>query len=125
MFRVIVAGGRDFTNYNGLVASLDHLLKNINDEIVVICGMARGADRLGEQYAKERGYKILYFPADWDIDGKAAGFIRNVKMAENADALVAFWDGKSVGTKHMIETAQNKGLAVRIKRYRIIGGTYG
>lgn len=125
MFRVIVAGGRDFTNYNGLAASLDYLLKNINDEIVVVCGMARGADRLGERYAKEHGYKIRYFPADWDIDGKAAGFIRNVKMAENADALVAFWDGKSAGTKHMIETAQSKGLAVRIKRYQIIGGTHG
>lgn len=82
--------------------------------------MARGADRLGEKYAKEHGYKVLYFPADWDIDGKSAGFIRNVKMAENADALVAFWDGKSVGTKHMIETAQNKGLAVRIKRYQVV-----
>lgn len=120
MFRVIVAGSRDFTNYDGLSASLDYLLKNINDEIVIVCGMARGADRLGEKYAKEHGYKVLYFPADWDIDGKSAGFIRNVKMAENADALVAFWDGKSVGTKHMIETAQNKGLAVRIKRYQVV-----
>ena len=81
--------------------------------------MARGADRLGERYAKERGYKVIYFPADWDIDGRSAGFKRNVKMAEYADALVAFWDGKSSGTKHMIETAQGKGLDVRVKRYQM------
>lgn len=117
MFRVIVAGGRDFNNYDGLAASLDYLLKNINDEIQIVCGMARGTDRLGEQYAKERGYKIIYMPADWDIDGRSAGFKRNVKMAEYADALVAFWDGKSPGTKHMIETAKSKGLDIRVKRY--------
>lgn len=117
MFRVIVAGGRDFNNYAGLAASLDYLLKNINDEIQIVCGMARGADRLGEQYAKERGYKVIYMPADWDIDGRSAGFKRNIKMAEYADALVAFWDGKSSGTRHMIETAKSKGLDIRVKRY--------
>lgn len=119
MFRVIVAGGRDFNNYAGLAATLDYLLKNINDEIQIVCGMARGADRLGEKYAKEHGYKVIYCPADWDIDGRSAGFKRNIRMAECADALVAFWDGKSTGTKHMIETAQNKGLDVRVKRYQM------
>lgn len=119
MFRVIVAGGRDFNNYDGLAASLDHLLKNINDEIQIVCGMARGADRLGEKYAKERGYKVIYVPADWDIDGRSAGFKRNVKMAETADALVAFWDGKSPGTRHMIETAKSKGLDIRVKTYQM------
>lgn len=119
MFRVIVAGGRDFNNYAGLAASLDYLLKNINDEIQIVCGMARGADKLGEQYAKERGYKVIYMPADWDIDGRSAGFKRNIKMAEYADALVAFWDGKSSGTRHMIETAKFKGLDIRVKRYQM------
>ena len=56
MFKVIVAGGRDFNNYDGLSNSLDYLFKNINDDIQVVCGMARGADRLGERYAKEHGY---------------------------------------------------------------------
>lgn len=119
MFKVIVAGGRNFNNYKGLSDSLDYLLKNINDDIQIVCGMARGADRLGEQYAKEHGYQVIYFPADWDLDGKSAGFKRNVKMAEYADALVAFWDGESKGTKHMIETAKEKGLDIRIKHYHI------
>ena len=62
MFKVIVAGGRGFNNYKGLSDSLDYLLKNINDDIQIVCGMARGADRLGERYAKEHGYQVIYFP---------------------------------------------------------------
>lgn len=117
MFRVIIAGGRDFNNYPGLVRVMDKLLSNINDEIVVVCGKARGADSLGEKYAKERGYAVRYFPADWDMNGRSAGYIRNEEMAQNADALVAFWDGKSRGTQHMIQTAHKYKLSVRVKLY--------
>ena len=117
MFRVIITGGRDFNNYPGLVKVMHKLLSNINDEIIVVCGKARGADSLGEKYAKERGYTIRYFPADWDMNGRSAGYIRNEEMAQNADALVAFWDGKSRGTQHMIQTAQKHKLSVRVKLY--------
>ena len=117
MFRVIIAGGRDFDNYPELAKVMDQLLVNVTDEIVIVCGMAKGADRLGEQYGKERGYSIRYFPADWDGQGWRAGFLRNEEMAKNADALVAFWDGQSHGTKHMIETAQKYKLDIRVKRY--------
>ena len=64
MFRVIIAGGRDFKDYDLLVKTMNHLLSNIKDEITVVCGKARGADTLGEQYAKEHGYSVQYFPAD-------------------------------------------------------------
>lgn len=119
MFRVIIAGGRDFNNYHGLSTTMDKLLKNINDDIEVVCGMAKGADRLGEQYAKDNGYHVIYMPADWDTDGKAAGYKRNIRMAEYANALVAFWDGQSSGTKHMIETAQKMRLDVRVVKYKM------
>lgn len=97
---------------------MDRLLSNITDEIVIVCGMARGADTLGEQYGKQRGYRINYFPADWETFGKSAGYIRNQEMAENADALVAFWDGKSRGTASMIDLAHRYNLRVRIVRYK-------
>ena len=118
MFRVIIAGGRDFNNYPGLAKAMDQLLANVTDEIVIVCGMAQGADRLGEQYGKERGYSIRYFPADWDGKGRGAGFIRNEEMAKNADALVAFWDGKSMGTRHMISAAKSHGLRVRVVKFK-------
>lgn len=116
-FRVIVAGGRDFNNYELLVAKMDYLLQRIQKRIVVLCGKARGADALGERYAKEKGYEIIYYPADWNTNGKSAGYIRNLEMAENADALVAFWDGESRGTKHMIDIARRKRLNVRVIYY--------
>lgn len=116
VFRVIIAGGRDFNDYGLLERKMDHLLSKISSQIIVVCGKARGADTLGEQYAKSRNYQIAYYPADWSM-GKSAGYIRNLEMAENADALVAFWDGKSRGTKHMIDTAHNKNLKIRVIRY--------
>lgn len=117
MFRVIIAGGRLFDDYTYLKDSMDYLLQNVKDEITVVCGKARGADTLGERYAEERGYAVHYFPADWDRYGKPAGHIRNEEMAKNADALVAFWDGKSRGTKDMIKLARQYGLRVRVKNY--------
>lgn len=117
MFRVIIAGGRDFNNYELLERSMDKLLVNITEDIAVVCGMARGADTLGEVYAKSRGHEVHYFPADWNQFGKSAGYRRNEQMAQNADALVAFWNGESRGTKHMIDLAIRYNLKVRIIRY--------
>lgn len=117
MFRVIIAGSRDFNNYPLLRETMDKLLCNITDEITVVCGQARSADTLGEQYAMECGYSIAYFPADWKKYGKRAGYLRNEQMAQNADALAAFWNGESRGTRNMIELTRQYGLKVRIKRY--------
>jgi hypothetical protein len=117
MFRVIIAGSRKFSDYDLLERTMDKALSTVQDDITVVCGKAKGSDTLGEQYAKEHGYEVQYFPADWNRYGKVAGYIRNTTMAKNADALVAFWDGESPGTKHMIETAQSLGLRVRVKTY--------
>lgn len=114
---IIIAGGRDFEDYGYLSQTMDQLLSDVTDDVIIVCGKARGADTLGERYAIEHGHTVQCFPADWKRYGKAAGFIRNAEMAKNADALVAFWNGKSSGTKHMIETAKSLGLTVHIKQY--------
>lgn len=118
-FRVVVAGGRDFNNYHMLESKLDHLLKSklISSEVIIICGGARGADRLGERYAKERGLSVNYFLADWGKHGKSAGYKRNKIMSENSDATVAFWDGKSRGTKHMIDLTKTEGNLLKVVYY--------
>ena len=75
---------------------------------------------LGERTAwvssmpRSGGIPVRYFPADWRTLGKSAGYQRNIQMAQYADALIAFWDGQSKGTKHMVETAQEFGLDVRV-----------
>lgn len=115
-FRVIIAGCRDFNDYPLLCEKCDKILGNKREmhNVIVISGGARGADRLGERYARERGYRVRLFPADWDGDGNAAGPKRNARMAANADALIAFWDGESRGTKNMIDNARSRGLSTRI-----------
>lgn len=115
-FKIIIAGSRDFNNYSLMKRKMDSLLKskNIND-VFFISGGARGADLLGEKYAREKGAKehhIWRFIPNWNI-GRQAGFIRNAEMAEFGDALVAFWNGSN-GTKHMIDQAKKKNLQVRV-----------
>ena len=116
MFKVIIAGGRDFNDYQKLRSFCNKVLINKKD-IEIISGKARGADSLGEKFAKENNYQIVEFPADWNKFGKKAGYIRNEDMAEYADALIAFWNKRSAGTKNMIDIARNSGLPVRICYY--------
>jgi len=114
--KVIIAGGRNFNDYNKLRESCDNILVNQKD-VEIVSGTAAGADTLGERYAQEKGYEVKKFPAHWDLYGKSAGYKRNQQMAEYADGLIAFWDGKSKGTKHMIDIANKMGLKVRVVRY--------
>jgi hypothetical protein len=109
--KVIIAGGRTFNDYDLLCRKCDRIL-SLQKVVEIVSGMAKGADALGERYAKKHGYQIKQFPADWDKHGKSAGYKRNAEMAQYADALIAFWDGESKGTKHMIELANQLGLKV-------------
>ena len=118
-FKVIIAGGREFNDYGLLCQTCDRMLsqKQRTHSIVIVSGTARGADTLGERYAQERGYSIEQYPADWEHEGKAARLIRNAHMASVADALIAFWDGQSKGTAHMIGQARQKSLPYRVVRF--------
>ena len=117
-YKVIVAGCRDFADYELLKEKCDFYLQNQKPEdIVIVSDHASGADALGERYAQERGYETEVYPADWKTNGRAAGPIRNAQMAAVADALIAFWDDKSRGTKNMIDTATKRGLQVAVVRY--------
>lgn len=113
MFKIIIAGGRDFNDYELLKAKMDFFLKNKIKEgikIYIVSGVAKGSDSLGERYARERGYSIISFPANWDRYGLRAGYLRNAEMLAEANAAVVFWNGTSKGSKHMIDimTKANK-----------------
>lgn len=129
--RVIIAGTRDFEDYEALKKVCDNILNvssnSIQTEIISgACSTGKltyvredgtrvfGADGLGERYAAEHNFPCLYFPANWDAYKKQAGILRNIDMSKNADMLIAFWDGKSRGTHHMIKTAIKEGLFVFI-----------
>ena len=80
-FYLLVAGSRSFNNYSLLKEKLDYLLKNqISKEIHIVSGGAKGTDTLAERYAREKGYQLHIFPADWNSFGKSAGYLRNKQM---------------------------------------------
>lgn len=118
MLKIIIAGGRDFNDYELLTKVVNYMLsKQLPKNIEIVSGGAKGADYLGERYAKDNNYKLTIFPADWNKHGKQAGFIRNEEMANYSDCLIAFWDNESKGTKHMINLAIEKKLKLKIVKY--------
>ena len=108
----IVAGSRSMPDslYPYLADCLDTLLIT-----KIVSGHAsQGADKLGEWYGWERDIEVILMPADWDRYGRAAGHRRNAEMAGVAEALAAFWDGVSPGTRGMIDIAKKRGLQVQV-----------
>ena len=117
-YKVAIVGGRDFTDYERLVDDMDILRSSLDyPNIIIVCGEARGADLLGRRYGEELGFEVESFPAEWDKFGKSAGYRRNVDMAVRADRVLAYWDGKSKGTKHMIDIVTKKGKELWVRSY--------
>jgi hypothetical protein len=117
-FRLVVFGGRDFNDYKLMKNEIEDYIRK-RDGMIIVSGTARGADRLGELYATENGFPVEPYPADWNKYGKAAGYIRNEEMAKVANAAIGFWDGKSKGTKHMIDLCSKYGTPIRVVKYGV------
>ena len=125
--KLIIAGGRDFTDVPLAAWHFTAFVEELHPEATalvpciteIVSGTARGADKVGEEVAKAFGIPVKQFIPDWDGLGKRAGFVRNAEMAEYGDALLAFWDKRSKGTKHMIDTATKKGLKVKVVYYNV------
>lgn len=109
--KVIIAGSRTITDYAIVVAAIKASGFEITE---VVSGGAWGVDSLGEKWAYENGINKRVFMANWKTDGKRAGPIRNQRMSEYANALIAVWDGLSPGTRDMIARAEKLGLKVYI-----------
>lgn len=107
--RTIIAGSRDCRNLQALEIAIAKCGWQIT---TVISGTARGADRLGELWAERHNVTLERYPANWDTYGAQAGFLRNVQMADRAEALLALWDGASPGTAHMINCARQRNIPV-------------
>lgn len=107
-----VVGGRDFDDYELMKMTLDRYSISC-----IVSGKAKGADRLAARYANERDLELIEFNPQWDKYGRAAGAIRNRKIAEVVHELVAFWDGKSPGTKITINFVKELKKPVHIINY--------
>lgn len=120
--RLIIAGGRDFTDLDMMTTRLAAILDETMERIVLISGTARGADATGERWAAANGVHVERYPADWNKYGKSAGYKRNTEMAKQATHCVVFWDGKSRGSKHMIDIAGEHKLELRVISYTNLNG---
>lgn len=111
--KILVCGGRKYSNTEKFFdVMMDHVAMFEPEHVTIISGMAKGADTLAANFAKNNGCKLLAFPAHWDKDGKAAGPIRNRRMLDEGkpDLVIAFPGGK--GTKHMTDIAIKAGVQV-------------
>ncbi len=109
--KMIIAGSR----------SIDLTVENLEDIIElsglnpteIISGNAKGVDRIGEKFAEKHAIPLKIFKPNWGL-GRGAGFINNKAMGEYGDALIAIYDGKSAGTKQMIDLMRKKGKIVYV-----------
>ena len=118
--RVIIAGSRDFNDYEVLRGEVDMFVEQLrdrkdildDDSVIVVSGGARGADKLGERYAKERGYHCEIYVPNWSV-GKQAGILRNIDMAKVSQACIVFNVNNSKGSRHMVDHARKQGLITK------------
>ena len=118
-FKLIVAGGRDFSDRELMDREIRNTIAELPDDrsVSIVSGMAKGADWLAYEWAIANHCKVYKYYADWNTYGKRAGYLRNEDMAKVSHGLLAFHDGVSKGTKHMIQTARNMNLYVKVVRY--------
>jgi hypothetical protein len=104
--KLCIYGSRDFSDFDFLHEKATRFISEHNrdrDPVIIISGHARGADKLGEEFAKLNDYGLIIMPADWNAYGKSAGFRRNFDMVQKATHALGFWDGCSPGTRIMVE----------------------
>lgn len=103
--KLAIVGSRTFNDFDCLDKHI-HNFFNISEISLIISGGAKGADTLAEKFAKKHNISTEIYKPEWDKFGKRAGFIRNREIVISCDKLVAFWDGKSRGTEHSINLAE-------------------
>jgi len=113
--KVVVAGSRRITDYNLVCKGIRNSGFTVTE---IVSGTCRGADLLGERYAREHNIPVKQFPPDWNKHGKRAGPIRNRQMAEYGDSVIAFLTPDSRGTRSRIAIAEELHLPTYIVHVR-------
>jgi hypothetical protein len=110
--KTAIVGSRTFRDYARLTMAMEGM-----EVTTVISGGASGADTLAERWARDNQKPLLIIPADWALHGKKAGMIRNAAIVQQADIVIALWDGQSPGTRATIRMAGKAGKPVRVIRF--------
>jgi hypothetical protein len=108
--RIAVVGSRDYPD----LAEVRQFVWEQTRDTVIVSGGARGVDDAAVKEAQRLNMPYEVYPADWGRHGRRAGVIRNQEIVRKADEVVAFWDGKSPGTKFTIGFARSLGRPVSV-----------
>ncbi|MBR4275926.1 MAG: DUF2493 domain-containing protein [Prevotella sp.] len=82
----------------------------------IVSGGAKGADTYAREFAIKKGIRLIEYLPDYAKYGKAAPLVRNRLIIDDCDKVLAFWDGKSRGTKQTLDYAESKGKPIKIIR---------
>lgn len=108
---VLVCGSRGWTDQEQVASRL----RLLSDDTTIIQGGASGADYLARKAVIEQGRGVITCKPNWNRYGKRAGIMRNLYMLDLGPSLViAFWDGVSPGTYHVITEARRRGISVEV-----------
>lgn len=113
MTKIAIIGSRDYPHLNHVRTYVESL----PPETIIVSGGARGVDQEAEKEAKRCGLKTIVFHVNWRPNGvfdRSAGMKRNKLIIAEADQIVAFWDGKSPGTRNSINRAKRANKPIKI-----------
>lgn len=108
--RIAIVGSRDFSRLD----KIGDFVRDLPRDTVIVSGGARGVDTAAAAAARARGLEVVVYLPDWKKFGQSAGFLRNETIVQDSDEIVAFWNGRSNGTRHSIGLARRNGKRVRI-----------
>lgn len=109
--KIAVVGSRGYPDSEEV---MQFVLNTFKPEDILVSGGARGVDSWAQEAATALGCETYVYVPDWQLLGRGAGFARNKQIVDECDRLVAFWDGKSRGTKHSIDLALGQGKPVEV-----------
>ena len=84
----------------------------------IVSGGAKGVDTCAREYAQAHNIPLTEFLPDYTRYGKSAPLKRNLEIIAYADLVLAFWDGKSRGTKYVIDNCKKQGVSIRVYLYK-------
>lgn len=109
--KVAIIGSRNL----GVIGLENFLPKNVTE---IVSGGARGVDTCAREYAQAHGIKLTEFLPEYTRYGRSAPLKRNLEIIAYADLVLAFWDGKSHGTKYVIDNCKKQGVPIRVYLYK-------
>lgn len=120
MKKLLVSGSRTITDRENVFLELEYMVDAVlsGEDVTILEGGAKGVDTLAREFAIEHNIPYEEHPADWEKNGRAAGYIRNAEMVKEADIALIIWDGKSKGTAHTMKMCEKRGVKYLLKGMR-------